>query len=80
MEGLQSKRVGVGLGVPRAQRQSSASIRLVAIGSTRHTDVPLECYRSRTGESPAMIPTIKKVLRIGMMVVIAYGIIYRFPC
>jgi len=27
-----------------------------------------------------MIPTLKKVLRIGMMVVIAYGIIYRFPC
>jgi hypothetical protein len=27
-----------------------------------------------------MIPTLKKVLRVGVMAVIAYGIIYRFPC
>jgi hypothetical protein len=27
-----------------------------------------------------MIPAFKKVLRIGVMAVIAYGIIYRFPC
>jgi len=27
-----------------------------------------------------MMPTLKKVLRVGVMGVIAYGIIYRFPC
>ena len=27
-----------------------------------------------------MIPTLEQVLRIGMMAIVAYGIIYRFPC
>ena len=27
-----------------------------------------------------MIPTLKKDLRIGVMGIVAHGIIYRFPC
>jgi hypothetical protein len=39
-----------------------------------------EVLRLSPQEEIGMIPMLKKVLRIGVMAVIAYGIIYRFPC